>query len=93
VLIPDFVEDGGVSFASSDSTFYYIQAYDRLDGIELKNTTTLGLQPAGLEIGSFSAEDSVWDPGKIRDFRYELVSGQGATDNHRFKINNGVLTT
>ena len=93
VLISDLVEDGGISFATSTNAFYYIQAYDYLEGIEINNTRTLGIQDAGLAVGSFSALDSVWDPGRIHDFQFQLVSGKGAADNHRFKINNGVLTT
>ena len=87
------VVDGGISFTPSTNAFYYTQAYDRLEGIEINNTKTMGMQDSGLEIGSFSALDSIWDPEKIRDFNYELVTGLGAADNHRFKINNGVLTT
>ena len=45
------VEDGGISFAASTAAFYFIQSYDRLDGLELNNTKFYSLKPAGLEIG------------------------------------------
>ena len=92
-MIPDSVEDGGISFASSTAAFYYIQSYDYLDGIDLNNTITMGLQPAGLEIGTFRAIDSVWDPARIRGFRYQLVSGYGSGDNSKFRIVEDILKT
>ena len=84
--IHDQVADGGISFASSTAAFYYVQSYDRLDDIDLNNTTTMGLQPAGKYIGTFTTTDTKWNPNQDKPYRYQLVSGLGSSDNARFRI-------
>ena len=84
--IHDQVADGGISFASSTAAFYYVQSYDRLDDIDLNNTTTMGLQPSGKYIGTFTTTDPKWNPNQDKPYRYQLVSGVGSSDNARFRI-------
>ena len=62
--IYDQVADGGISFASSTAAFYYVQSYDRLDDIDLNKTTTMGLQPSGKYIGTFTTTDTKWNPNQ-----------------------------
>ena len=84
--IHDQVADGGISFASSTAAFYYVQSYDRLDDIDLNKTTTMGLQPSGKYIGTFTTTDTKWNPNQDKPYRYQLVSGLGSSDNARFRI-------
>jgi hypothetical protein len=91
--IPDSVSDGGISFAASTSAFYYIQSYDRLDDIDLNNSTTMGLQPSGKYIGTFTTTDTKWNPNQDKPYRYQLVSGVGSSDNSRFRLSGDRLLT
>jgi len=91
--IPDMVVDGGISFSSSSSAFYYIQSYDRLEDIDLNNSNTMGLQEIGQYVGTFSTSDPIWNPNQEKPNRYELVTGQGGSDNPRFSISGNQLIT
>lgn len=90
--IADKVEDGGISFTASTAAFYYIQSYDRLDGLELNNTKFYSLKPAGLEIGHFTAVDLKDTAGNGR-YSFSLVSGEGGSDNAKFRIEGNLLKT
>lgn len=90
--ISDQVEDGGISFASSGNAFYFVQSYDRLDGLELNNTQTFALKPAGESVGRFSAVDTKSLDGGGR-YNYRLVSGEGSADNQKFTIEGDHLKT
>ena len=91
-MIPDSVEDGGISFAASTGAFYFVQSYDRLDGLELNNTETFSFKPAGQEIGHFIPFDSK-APESGGRYRYRLVNGDGSADNAKFKIDGKFLQT
>jgi hypothetical protein len=91
-MIPDSVEDGGISFASSTGAFYFIQSYDRLDGLELNNTEFFSFMPAGQEVGHFIPVDSR-TPAGSGTYRYKLVSGEGSADNSKFRIDGKFLQT
>ena len=90
--IADKVEDGGISFAASTAAFYFIQSYDRLDGLELNNTKFYSLKPAGLEIGHFTAIDLKNNSNTGR-YTFSLVSGEGSADNTKFRIEGNLLKT
>ena len=89
--IADKVEDGGISFSSSPDVFYFIQSYDRLDGLELNNTQFYSLKASGLDVGHFTEVDHK----KSANSRYtfSLVPGEGSADNSKFNITNNQLTT
>jgi hypothetical protein len=55
----------------------------------LSNTSVQENQPAGTEVGTFSATD----PDGGTTFTYQLVGGTGDTDNGKFKIVGDKLTT
>ena len=90
--IKDLVEDGGISFASSKTAFYFVQSYDRLDGLELNGTTVYAYSAAGQRVGTFTAFDHK-DPEGTGEYRFELVTGSGDADNAKFRINGRKLET
>ena len=90
--IRDLVEDGGISFSSSGSVFYFIQSYDRLDGLELNNTRVRASKPAGEFVGEFIPYDSQ-DPLGTGTYEYKLVDGEGSADNGLFVIKGAMLHT
>ena len=90
--IPDRVEDGGISFSASGSVFYFIQSYDRLDGLELNNTRVRASKPAGEFVGEFIPIDSE-DPLGTGTYQYRLVDGEGSADNDLFVIRGAMLHT
>jgi hypothetical protein len=90
--IADKIEDGGISFAASTAAFYFIQSYDRLDGLELNNTKFYSLKPAGLEIGHFAAID-LKNTSDTDRYTFSLVLGEGGADNAKFRIEGNLLKT
>ena len=89
--IPDRVEDGDILFRIRIG-IYFIQSYDRLDGLELNNTRVRASKPAGEFVGEFIPYDSQ-DPLGTGTYEYRFVDGEGSADNDLFVIRGAMLHT
>ena len=90
--IGEFVEAGGIAGRMSNSLVYYVQLNRPPDGLDLNRSFVFMNKDANRTVGGFSPSDPD-DPGLMRSYDYQLRTGPGGTDNHRFNLVGNLLRT
>jgi hypothetical protein len=83
--IVDNVEWGGISGRLSPGILYYQQQNRPPSNLELNNTLVFLNKDANQTVGSFTSTDPD-DPGRVRTYTYQLLSGSGGEDNNKFNL-------
>ncbi|MDG1173934.1 MAG: cadherin domain-containing protein, partial [Opitutales bacterium] len=83
--IVDSVEWGGISGRLSPGILYYQQQNRPPYDLELNNSYALLNKDVNASIGTFTPRD-LDDPGVVRPYTYQLLSGAGGEDNSYFNL-------